>query len=560
MSVKRHLRAVIATVLVAAAPGVVHAATEQQNLEELRNTVINLLQALVDQGLMTREKAATLVKQAQEKAAADAVAAAKKDEGAVRVPYVPQMVKDEIAKQVAEQVTPSVVQGVVTEAKSEGWGVPGALPDWLGRVRVIGDIRVRAQGDFFATNNYYAPSPFWLDFNAINAAGGFNKAITANTAYLNVTENDQRLRLRARFGAISDVTPDWQAGFRISTLGNAADPDSESQNQGTTSAKYIVGIDEGYIRYQPHTVNGVAPVTVTGGRFLNPWFSPTELVYARDLTFEGIAATGRYAFGSGSGPDQNHAFLTLGVIPVQFVPVNGSRSKWMLGAQAGDVWPITPDNKLTVGAAYYDFIRVTGVPNPVPGSTIYNYTAPQFVRFGNTMFAITTASATDLSPGLYGLAAHFRIVDLATSFQHSFGRYAAILNVDGVRNVGYDAGDVLRRTGVATPARTKGYVVDATFGDPDVARWGQWRTTLGYRYVERDAVLDAWTDSDFHLGGTNTSGYYLSGDLGIADHTWMRIRYLSGNTLDVPTGQQYIGSAAPKYGVDVLQVDLNTRF
>src|SRR5580700_12277738 len=70
---------------------------EQQSLEELRNTVVNLLQALVDKGLMTREQAQQLVKQAQDKAAADAAAEAarnaaqtKEDQNAVRVPYVPQ--------------------------------------------------------------------------------------------------------------------------------------------------------------------------------------------------------------------------------------------------------------------------------------------------------------------------------------------------------------------------------------------------------------------------------------------------------------------------------------
>ena len=79
-----------------------YAADERQSLEELRNTVVNLLQALVDQGVISREKAQQMVKAAQDKAAADAAAVAKSDEGAVRVPYVPQIVKDEIAKQVAE--------------------------------------------------------------------------------------------------------------------------------------------------------------------------------------------------------------------------------------------------------------------------------------------------------------------------------------------------------------------------------------------------------------------------------------------------------------------------
>jgi hypothetical protein len=84
-----------------------HADDERQSLEELRNTVINLLQTLVDQGVLSKEKAQQMVKAAQDKAAADVAAIAKADEGAVRVPYVPQIIKDEIAKQVAEETQTS---------------------------------------------------------------------------------------------------------------------------------------------------------------------------------------------------------------------------------------------------------------------------------------------------------------------------------------------------------------------------------------------------------------------------------------------------------------------
>jgi hypothetical protein len=51
----------------------------QQSVEEVRNTVINLLKALVDKGLLTREQAELMVKQAQDKAAADTAASAAKN-------------------------------------------------------------------------------------------------------------------------------------------------------------------------------------------------------------------------------------------------------------------------------------------------------------------------------------------------------------------------------------------------------------------------------------------------------------------------------------------------
>src|SRR6202043_3791848 len=108
----RILRATALLVLALSPVLACRADDERQSLEELRNTVVNLLQALVDQGVITKEKAQQMVKAAQEKAGTAAAAAAKGDEGAVRVPYVPQIIKDEIAKQVAEQVKPAVVADV----------------------------------------------------------------------------------------------------------------------------------------------------------------------------------------------------------------------------------------------------------------------------------------------------------------------------------------------------------------------------------------------------------------------------------------------------------------
>jgi polyhydroxyalkanoate synthesis regulator phasin len=113
MSSRNHWVAggVAALLLLAPAVHAADDAAEKQSMEELRNTVINLLQALVDKGLLTREQAQQLVKQAQDKATADAAALAaknaaqaKEEQNAVRVPYVPQIVKDEISKQVEEDV------------------------------------------------------------------------------------------------------------------------------------------------------------------------------------------------------------------------------------------------------------------------------------------------------------------------------------------------------------------------------------------------------------------------------------------------------------------------
>jgi hypothetical protein len=61
--------------------------------------------------------------------------------------------------------------------------------------------------------------------------------------------------------------------------------------------------------------------------------------------------------------------------------------------------------------------------------------------------------------------------------------------------------------------------------------------------------VDAFTYSDFHLGGTNAKGYFFGGGLGIARDIDLSARWYSAREV---TG--------PAYSVDVIQVDLNGRF
>jgi hypothetical protein len=538
MSTAKFLRAITAAIVLATAPVVACIADERQSLEELRNTVVNLLQALVDQGVISREKAAQLVKAAQDKAKAEAAATAKADEGAVRVPYVPQIVQDEIAKQVATQVEPNVVKDVVDQAKAEKWGVPGALADWLTRTRLSGEVLLRGEDVSFANDNV---QNYYLNYYAINMAGGIEKA--GINAYENVSEDRLRFRGRARFAVDSSLTDSVTAGMRIVT-GNTSDLVSETQTLDGT-APYQFGLDELYVRLDERNEQKFPWLSVVGGRFINPYGTPTDLIYHKDLTFTGLALTGRFGLGDGSA-DQSHLFITIGAHPLQEIALS-TQDKWLVAGQLGANVLWDEGQRLRFSAGFFDYSNVTGRLNPL-GGTIYNYTAPVFMRQGNTYFDISN-NPTDTTVNLFALAAQYRLVNLNVTYELPVGRYTLGVIADAVRNIAYDAARVEANVGSYVAPRTKGYQGEITFGYPDVAAAGSWRAHVGYRYLERDAVIDAYTDSDFHWGGTDAKGYYLIGDYGIARRIWMRLRYLSSNAIDGPT-----------LGIDTLQLDLNTRF
>src|SRR5260221_13558693 len=106
-----------------------------------------------------------------------------------------------MAKQVKSQVKPAVVADVVNEAKTEKWGVPGALPDWLTRTRISGSVTLREEDIFYGKDNV---QNVYLNFYNINSAGGISKA--GLNAFENVSMDRARFRGRARLAMDSDIT------------------------------------------------------------------------------------------------------------------------------------------------------------------------------------------------------------------------------------------------------------------------------------------------------------------------------------------------------------------
>ena len=515
---------------------------EAQSVSELRNTVINLLQGLVERGILTREQAQAMVRAAQEKAAADSAAAARQEQaetaaGAVRVPYVPQVVKEEISKQVAAQVTPQVTQQVVQQARTERWGVPAALPDWVQRLTFSGDVRVRGEGDVFAADNVYNTYP---NFNAINAAGGITRA--GQAAFLNTTINHYYLVGRVRLGLNAELNSGWSIGARLSS-GNLTNPDSTNQILGQYGGRYQTDIDLAYLGWTGVSGSGWQQASFWGGKFPNP-FLTSDIVWDTDVTFEGVAFGYRLDFSADDGAPQ--LFATLGAIPQQYIAL-AHNQKWLYAGQLGmDLHP-TEASRIRFGVAYYYYDHIHGIRNALNDNT-YDYTAPVYVQKGNTMFDIR--NDTDPTTDLFALAADYHLLDgiVSADWLPTPG-YRINLTADWVRNVGFNQAAIEARTGTLVAPRITAWQAEASFGSDEPDHAHAWRTFVAYKFIQRDAVLDAFNDQDFHLGGTDAKGFLIGGDFWFTPFIWARLRYISTNAID-----------GPPLGVDVWQFDLNGRF
>lgn len=516
-------------------------ASEREQLEILHQTTLAMIDALVQKGILTKDAADALIKQAEETGKKKALeyemspatpeekaAAAGEDSNVVRVPYIPETVKNEIKEQLRQEI--------VAEAKNDRWGDVNAVPEWVGRLHLYGDIRVRNENDLYASDNE-TPAHF---------------ANTGTT--INNTKVDQEsLRLRLRLGLDAKISDQVSAGIRLAT-GNTTNPVSTNVTLGGNSGnKYSLLVDRAFVKAELSDA-----VSVTGGLMPNPFLS-SSLVWDDDLNFAGVAATIK---AWPNGTQDAKPYLTIGAFPIENVAksdTNLAQNKWLYAGQVGLNWKLSPFNQWRFGLAYYDYVNVKGSTNLASNPNAYDSTAPAFRQKGNSLMDISVPPATGTPTPTWALAADYRLVNLTAmaDFAGQDSPNHVMLVGDVVRNIGYNAADVASKaldqsTGTTDPnyaKRTLGWQGQVTVGRPSMTLPGDWQVFAGYRYVQRDAVLDAFTDSDFNLGGTNAKGYFVGASYGLDLNTWVTARWLSGNSID-----------GLPFGVDVLQVDLNAKF
>ncbi|HIV72302.1 MAG TPA: putative porin [Candidatus Aquabacterium excrementipullorum] len=564
--------AMTAMALAAACAAPAHA-DERESLEALRQTTQALIDALVDQGVLSREKADALIRAAREKAQASASTAPADTAGkpsvtadgkpVLRVPYVPESVRAQIRDQVKEEV--------VAQARAERWGVPNA-PTWINRIKIDGDMRVRYQRD--SQNSGNTPASTYVIADVLNANGVSRSPDFARYAVndsgdllpsADTTSSRSRERLRMRLGLTAKVTDEVGVGVRLAT-GSETDRVSTNQTLGQNFNKYQLFVDRAFVRIDP-----AEWVSIQGGRIPNPWFS-TEMTWNENLNFEGFATT----FRRPEANDGFSPFLTLGYFPLResTSPTRNSRSLW--GAQLGASLDFGARTRVKLGLAYYSYNNLEGRSDKdytllsdgiSVGNQYGQYEYPSGLRQrGNTVFETNPLLTfnSDVIRATWGLAYQFKPVVLTASaeFTH-FSPFNIMVAAEYANNTAFSSSDFHKRAAAAfygnvdPGGRRDGYQLKLALGATDVQDLHDWQVQFAYRHVGSDAVLDAFTDSDMGLGGTNLRGYSLGLNYGLYRNTALALRYLAAESLDTPLNGNYPNAS---YKVNTLQVDLNVRF
>lgn len=521
-------------------------AGERESLEQLKRTTTSLVELLVQEGVLSRAKANALLEEA--KFGAD-IARAKDEASAqvsntqaspdtsavedaineklVRVQYVPEIVKQQMKADIKKDVLENLNYNV---------GERLALPSWIDHFNFFGELRLRAEHVGFSKDN-----PSFTDYNANNFLNDGSRFALNNT-----TEDTNRLRVRVRFGFNTQIS-DWlSGGIRLQT-GELNDLLAGNTTLQADTGKFEFGLDRAFLKAD------ITPnLSVSGGRFTNP-FMHTDLLFDPDLPFDGLAVQFKNAHNK-----KFSTFGTLGYFPLDEIETSALQladPKWLLGAQGGIKWQAKPDTSIKVGLAYYDYNNVEGRQNPIDNRNAFDGSAPRFRTKGNSFFDLNAGNNAGL---LYGLTSQFEQINLNAEVDiATFNPVHLVLNTDYVKNIGYDRGEIARRTGLIGDAipgdQTDAYKVLLTVGMPDIYKYKNWKTYIGYKYIEADALLDSYTDDNFFQRGTNAQGLLLGFDYGLDKSTFIRASFFSAEEIEPRGGLKPLS-------VDRLNIDLTAKF
>ena len=533
-----------------------------------QNVTVNLINRLVQKNILTRDEATALIQQAEADAATaaqNAATAALPPPAAddMRVTYIPEVVRNQMRDQIK--------QDLMAQAHEEKWSEKAA-PDWTSRIRPFGDLRVRYEGTFFPGGNDNTGA--FPNFNAINTGAPLDVNGSQFSPQYNVDQNRNRARLRARVGAEILLGDGFNGGIRLAT-GDTNSPTSPNQTLGGSGgnfSKYAIWLDRAFLSYEAGPGDG-EELTFLLGRFDNPFFS-TEIQWDDDLGFDGLALRGKVKVS-----DRATTFFTAGCFPVYNTDFNfasnqpskfSSTDKWLAAAQLGIDWKITDDLTAKFAVAYYDFNGIEGqLSSPMYTPTASDAgdtdtTRPGFAQRGNTYMPLrdilddpaTPAGSIQPKYQYYGLASRFRNLTCTGKLDYDHFKPVRIsLLGEATKNLAFDRSAISRKAvnnygpaGSFDGGDTAWYL-NFQIGNPALEALGDWQAGFGYRYVETDAVVDGFTDSDFGGGGTNVQGFTLGASMALTKAVRCGLRWMSSNEI---TG--------PPLKSDIIQLDLHAKF
>jgi hypothetical protein len=371
------------------------------------------------------------------------------------------------------------------------------VPDWVKNTKFKGDLRLRYE---------------------------------ARDRQDDVRGTQGRGRFRLRAGAETAINEQVTVGFGLAS--GTGDQRSANQTFGNAFNRKSIWVDYAYAKYAP-----VKWFSLTGGKFANPIWQPSDMLISADINPEGAALKVEGQMASNIA-----LFFNGGVFVLN--DSNGSSPSTadplISVFQPGVKWNMTKDTFIRFAPAYY-------VYSDLKGTKAFN--ATNYPAGYNNVSLSSTNTATTAGNYAFNYSAinWAGEVGFTNPFCTSWIPYLSIMG-------GYLQNPDPSHDNTA-------YLAGFSIGYPDVKKAWDWSLEYTFRRLEKDASLDLFPDSSYYNGNTNVMGHRVKLLFGVAKNTalglnyyntWLVRKYNPTSSTTIPAATRSLSSKENLFQADLL--------
>ncbi|MBU0650805.1 putative porin [bacterium] len=286
-----------------------------------------------------------------------------------------------------------------------------------------------------------------------------------------------------RYGFETDINEDLKIGARLATGGN--NPRTTWQTMGNSFETKDINLDKAYFEYTPFE-----GVRILGGKFNDEAiFTTNDWLFDSDYTFEGQSLC-----LSKDISDDFGVFFNTGAFVLDEI-AGSNHDPYMVYAQPGIKGNLSSALSYKAGLAYYVF-----------GNTV-----------GNNLDYTSNSNTLDGT----SLKHRYNVLNPNTILTYNLGDSDYAVSALGEYSYNDAPGDF-------------GYLLGAKIGHKKVKNPNSWQIGYNWRYLERDAFLDAFPNASAYGGQTNIKGHAFCGSYALTENvvtsfTYYRIRGIDGD-------------------------------
>ncbi len=354
--------------------------------------------------------------------------------------------------------------------------------------------------------------PYWLQSITI---GGDIRIRYQRENNNNLTFTRSRMRERLRLYLTSKINENVFAYTAIATGENG---DSRSTNQTFTDnfSKKSVWLDYAYIEYYPYYW-----LSFTAGKVKQAFWSSNDMLWDSDINQEGGFLRTESVFGSNF---RNYVYAGFFIIKE-----NQTLKEQYFNYFSNLIALRSEDgfSTLNLSVSYYDFRNIKG------NNELSNRPGSNYIK----------ANSTLLGKYLYD----YRNIVIDAEFSRSIEKSLSFFMFN-VNNMTLFS-TIVKNTAISSKKNNNGWILGFRIGQEKVS--GPWDFSLSYsrRWLEADAWLDTYPDSDFYGGSTDVKGDEVIFTVGLGRDYTLTLDYYNSKTIE-----------SNKKGEEVLQLDLNVKF